>query len=137
MLTTLMCGSNGDLRHAINILQSIVATVSDQLTETDVQEALGIVPKGEVLAIIDVCWKSTTRPAAKDVVQLASCLIEAGHGIVHLIKQLYMTLMDCVVDYSDQEERFSKALDLIGRAEERCLDGADEYLILLDLLFSL
>lgn len=125
-LSSLVTTSGGDLRKAITTLQSAVrlcplgdfnADIIDQVT--------GIVPSGDIDDLVKCC-----EQGVYDRVDAAvDNFILNGHGASQVLQQLFERVVS-TDSLSDVEK--SRVLEQLGSCECRLLDGADEYLQLLD-----
>ncbi|MFH4975674.1 hypothetical protein AB6A40_002383 [Gnathostoma spinigerum] len=124
-LTELIEICEGDLRRSITYLQSL-SSAHKELTPNLVRQMSGMVPEEVVEKLLKVCRSSNYS-------ELISC-VEAvkrdGYGAYQLIVQLFSKIMSNS-DLSD----LNKAIifEKLAVCDCRLLDGADEFLQLLDL----
>ncbi|XP_014788076.1 replication factor C subunit 4 [Octopus bimaculoides] len=127
-LQALIQVSEGDLRRAITLLQSVSRLKGEeQITKQDILEVAGIVPEDVIRNILDVCHSDSY-----DKLNLAlKEIICNGHSGLQIVCQLHDLIMV-------SEELGDKQKCVIGEkmaVVDKCMiDGGDEYLQLLDLL---
>jgi len=124
-LDELVCISGGDLRKSITLLQSL-ACAGAEITCEAVREISGYVPDSEIHSLMKVARSGDLKQLVKSVKQIN----RQGYSAYQVINQL----TDLIV--SDRElkpDQKTKIFNKIGECEKRLLDGADEFLQLLDL----
>lgn len=129
-LTEIIHVCNGDLRKAINVLQSArIESSRKSISREDIMEVAGVVPREEIVAMLDTCLDQ--RRAFHDIQMTAKEIIASGFAV----QQILHIIQDYVID-SPKLSNLCKARICITIAEaERCLcEGADEYLQLLRVL---
>lgn len=117
--------SEGDLRRAITYLQSAARLYGSSISSTNLISVSGIVPKEVVQSLFQACKTGQFDLAQKEV----SDIIAEGHPASQIFSQLYDTVVEAT-DISDETKaRISQRL---AEADKCLIDGADEYLQLLD-----
>eukprot|EP01135_Chromosphaera_perkinsii_P008707 Nk52_evm40s1444 gene=Nk52_evmTU40s1444 len=125
-LVTLGEVSQGDLRRAITTLQSAhTYHPADELKPDDISEIAGVIPESVVTDLLKVCISKPfegVQKAAKEVVL-------SGFSASLMLEQLH----EKIVAYPSLNDKV-KSLILLKLAKvDKCLvDGADEYLQILD-----
>lgn len=124
-LSTLSSISEGDLRRAITYLQSAARLYGSSISPKDLINVSGVIPQDAVQALFAACKSGEFDRANKEV----NNIIAEGYPVSQMFSQLF----DVVVNSDDisdvQKARICKRL---GEADKRLVDGADEYLQLLD-----
>jgi len=121
--------SEGDLRRAITTLQSASRLKNPdrpQVQRNDVCEVAGVVPEKWVNGLMDVCAKSSF-PDMQDYVDKMIC---EGFSGSQLIAQLHDKL---VANEEMDDGQKSAVAEVLAVNESRLLDGANEYLQIIDL----
>ncbi|KAL1344459.1 hypothetical protein HN51_018371 [Arachis hypogaea] len=123
-LSTLSSISQGDLRRAITYLQSAARLFGSSISSEDLISVSGVVPAEVVEAILKACKSGNFDSANKEV----NNFIAEGYPASQILTQLFEAILDD--DISDEQKaRIAKKL---GEADKCLVDGADEYLQLLD-----
>ncbi|KAI0987015.1 hypothetical protein GJ496_011439 [Pomphorhynchus laevis] len=140
--------TNGDLRKAINMLQSskrmLLSSADSNNSEdsmerslirlNDLQESSGIIPQ-QLLNIMISCLKG------KPIVEIQKCVkefLKTGYSVRQLLQQVQAHLLnDDLTVHDITEERLALALEKLAISDKRLMDGASEYLQLLDLFTCL
>jgi replication factor C subunit 2/4 len=118
--------SEGDLRKAITSLQSAHRLKgSEGITKKDVYEITGVIPTKSIQGILNVC-ESNSYEKIDDYVKK---MIMDGFPAAQILNQLHDVLI--ASNYSDKQK--STIFEKIAICDHRLLDGADEYLQLMDL----
>ncbi|KRY27740.1 Replication factor C subunit 4, partial [Trichinella spiralis] len=126
-LSSLISFCDGDLRRAINTLQS-AASFKDkkEIVQTDIEEICQIVPEEFVEQFIAICRKGSHENMEKLVLQLQ----REAYSAYQFIIQLHDKLID---DLMVSDLARAKFLSKLAVCENRILAGADETLQLMDL----
>ncbi|KRZ49685.1 Replication factor C subunit 4, partial [Trichinella nativa] len=126
-LSSLISFCHGDLRRAINTLQS-AASFKDkkEIVQTDIEEICQIVPEEFVEKFIAICRKGSHENMEKLVLQLQ----REAYSAYQFIIQLHDKLID---DLMVSDLARAKFLSKLAVCENRILAGADETLQLMDL----
>ncbi|CAK5113770.1 unnamed protein product [Meloidogyne enterolobii] len=122
--------SNGDLRKSITLMQSMACSaVNNSISVEDVKEMSGEIPGKLMEEFIDVV-KCLDQ---EKVNHYAKKIVKNGYSVTQYLTQL----LDIILGYQNLKE-VKKAKIFIKIAEtEKCLiDGADEYIQLLNLLLT-
>ncbi|CAK5058236.1 unnamed protein product [Meloidogyne enterolobii] len=122
--------SNGDLRKSITLMQSMACSaVNNSISVEDVKEMSGEIPGKLMEEFIDVV-KCLDQ---EKVNCYAKKIVKNGYSVTQYLTQL----LDIILGYQNLKE-VKKAKIFIKIAEtEKCLiDGADEYIQLLNLLLT-
>lgn len=118
--------SEGDMRKAITLLQSAVRMYGNEITPQHIMEIAGQVPDEEIHGFLRACRSNDFNRLQTAV----SNLIHNGFPASQLLNQLH----DAIVDSKDIDDIAMANIGMqIARTESRLIDGADEYLQLLDL----
>eukprot|EP00095_Tigriopus_kingsejongensis_P005387 snap_masked-scaffold770_size100439-processed-gene-0.0 protein:Tk05387 transcript:snap_masked-scaffold770_size100439-processed-gene-0.0-mRNA-1 annotation:"replication factor c subunit 4" len=122
--------SEGDLRKAITTLQSCASLKGGDIQQADVYELSGVIPNDWIEKIL-TAMQSNTYEIMEPVLEDFMC---EGFSVTQLIGQLLERLIhdDHLLDA--QKSRICQALAV---AEGCLLDGANEYLQLLDMCSTL
>jgi len=118
--------SDGDLRKAVNILQSCVSL--GKVDPKNVYEIAGAVQPKELLDVLKIGFKGDIRKAMN---LLMDIMINYGLDGIDIIKQIHSIIID---DMEIAPEKKAKLSDKIGEYEFRMVEGADEFLQLEALL---
>lgn len=119
--------SGGDMRKSITYLQSAARLRGDEVvTENDIKEIAGWIPEHLVDNLLDACRKDSHERLELFIKEL---LLE-GYSASQALDQLHdqVVVMSTLTD--KQKSVITERMGLIGR---RLMDGADEYLQLMDL----
>jgi len=123
--------SAGDLRKAITTLQScssLKANAEEKITSDDVCEISGAVPKEWLDRLLAACRTNVYEKAAASV----DDFLREGFSVAQLFLQLHDRLAASDVDGLNDDQKASVCHRLAVN-EARLLDGANEYLQLMDL----
>ncbi|KAK4490127.1 hypothetical protein RD792_000784 [Penstemon davidsonii] len=124
-LTTLSSISQGDLRRAITYLQSAARLFGSSISSKDLISVSGVIPGEVVQALISACRSGNFDMADKEVKNV----IAEGYPASQMLSQLY----DIIVEADDiTDEQKAKICKKFAEADKCLVDGADEYLQLLD-----
>ena len=129
LLSELVGLSEGDLRRAITLLQSSALTKEEdeEITIDDIHEVAGYIPKQYIENFVQICCSKSYEKLREFV----SDLIASGYSG----SQFLLELQDWVIE-SDQsllsDDNKSVISEKIAHNDKRLLDGADEFLQVLD-----
>ncbi|XWS21665.1 hypothetical protein CRYUN_Cryun30bG0074000 [Craigia yunnanensis] len=124
-LSTLSSISQGDLRRAITYLQGAARLFGSSISSKDLISVSGVIPQEVVEALYAACKGSNFDLANKSV----NNVIAEGYPVSQMLSQLF----DVVVEADDiQDEQKARICKSLAEADKRLVDGADEYLQLLD-----
>ena len=118
--------SEGDVRKAINILQSS-SSAKGNITEKLVYETESIANPKEVKNILDIALKGDFLKARDKLLEV---MVENGLSGLDIIKQIQKEIWNLEIS---QEEKV-KLVDKCGEIEFRMVEGSDEYVQLESLL---
>jgi replication factor C subunit 2/4 len=119
--------SEGDLRKAITYLQSVARLKgSEEVEEGDVIEIAGIVPEQMIDSLFKACHSDSYERLESAVKEV----IAEGYSGSQTLSQLHSRIvsMDTLTD-----KQKSIVAERMGVVDKRLMDGADEYLQLMDL----
>ncbi|KAJ4819042.1 Replication factor C subunit 2 [Rhynchospora pubera] len=124
-LSTLSSISQGDLRRAITYLQSAARLFGSSISSSNLIGVSGVIPPEVVQALFESCKSGDFDTANKEV----NNIINEGYPVSQLLYQL----LDVVVNAEDvTDEAKAKICKKLGETDKCLIDGADEYLQLLD-----
>ncbi|XP_027092519.1 replication factor C subunit 2 isoform X1 [Coffea eugenioides] len=124
-LATLSSISQGDLRRAITYLQSAARLFGSSISSRDLISVSGVIPEDVVQALYSACRSGNFDLADKEVKNV----IAEGYPVSQMLSQLF----DLVVEADDiSDEQKARICKKLGEADKCLVDGADEYLQLLD-----
>ncbi|CAA3009898.1 replication factor C subunit 2 [Olea europaea subsp. europaea] len=124
-LSTLSSISQGDLRRAITYLQSAARLFGSAISSKDLISVSGVIPGEVVQALFLACKSGNFDLANKEV----SNLIAEGYPVSQMLSQLYDVVVEADNISDEQKARICKKF---AEADKCLIDGADEYLQLLD-----
>ncbi|GLJ26820.1 hypothetical protein SUGI_0523520 [Cryptomeria japonica] len=125
-LKTLGSVSEGDLRRAITCLQSAARLYGSSISSNNIISVSGMVPNQVVQSLFQACKTGQFDVAQKEVADITA----EGHPTSQIFSQLY----DMVVQASDiSDETKARISQRLAEADKCLIDGADEYLQLLDI----
>ncbi|KAF7816827.1 replication factor C subunit 2 [Senna tora] len=124
-LSTLSSISQGDLRRAITYLQSAARLFGSSISSKDLISVSGVIPEEVVQALLAACKSGNFDLANKEV----NNFIAEGYPVSQMLIQLFEAIVETDDISDEQKARISKKL---GEADKCLVDGADEYLQLLD-----
>ncbi|KAI4307241.1 hypothetical protein L6164_030448 [Bauhinia variegata] len=122
---TLSSISQGDLRRAITYLQSAARLFGSSISSKDLISVSGVIPAEVVQALLAACKSGNFDLANKEV----NNFIAEGYPASQMLSQLLEAIVEADDISDEQKARISKKL---GEADKFLVDGADEYLQLLD-----
>ncbi|CAJ0598006.1 unnamed protein product [Cylicocyclus nassatus] len=127
-LTTLIVLSEGDLRRSVMYLQSL--SCREKVTSEFIFAMTGQIDEKVVKQILHACHsKDTDR-----ILDSVESICRAGYASRPLIDQLYEQLLD---DDTLKDIQKCVIFEKMAVLEARLLDGADEYVQMMDLLFCI
>lgn len=127
VLGFLMDACEGDMRRAVTLLQSVsMLKVGEPVTSADVSEVANIVPKSWVDRVLEVCTSNSYEKLQSAVEDL----VLEGFAASQLFNQMHDIIVTSDA-YSDKQK--SVICEKLAVCEHRLLDGADEYLQIMDL----
>ncbi|ONK73118.1 uncharacterized protein A4U43_C04F27440 [Asparagus officinalis] len=124
-LSTLSSISEGDLRRAITYLQSAARLFGSSISAKDLISVSGVIPQDAVQALFAACKSGQFDQANKEV----NNIISEGYPVSQMLNQLFEVVVNADDISDEQKARICKRL---GEADKCLVDGADEYLQLLD-----
>ena len=127
-INRLVAISDGDLRKSITLLQSM-ACFGRAITVEDVLEMSGQVPK---VALDSLVGTVRSQDHAK-ICTFVKSLVKQGYNANQLISQLADEVLD---DEALQPKHKAKLLEKFAESERQLLEGAEEYLQLLNLMLA-
>lgn len=128
-LSSLSAISQGDLRRAITYLQGAVRLFGSTISSKDLISVSGVIPEEVVQALFASCKSGDFDLANKEV----NNVIAEGYPVSQMFSQLF----DKIVQDDDiLEEQKARICRRLGEADKCLVDGADEYLQLLDVASS-
>lgn len=128
-LSMLSSISQGDLRRAITYLQSAARLFGSSISAKDLISVSGVIPNEVVQAIFSACRSGNFDLANKEV----NNVIAEGYPVSQMLSQLY----DIVIDADDlSDEQKARICKKFAEADKCLVDGADEYLQLLNVASS-
>lgn len=126
-LSTLSTISQGDLRRAITYLQSAARLYGSSISSKNLISVSGVVPPGVVEDLLASCKSGNFDLANKEVTNV----ISEGYPVSQMLSQLF----DLIVEENDiSDEQKARICQKLGEADKCLVDGADEYLQLLDVM---
>lgn len=124
-LSTLSCISQGDLRRAITYLQGAARLFGSTISSKDLISVSGVIPKEVLQALLSACRSGSFDMADKEVKNV----IAEGYPVSQMLSQLF----DMIVESEDiSDEQKARICKKFAEADKCLVDGADEYLQLLD-----
>ncbi|XP_071949682.1 replication factor C subunit 4-like [Antedon mediterranea] len=120
--------TEGDLRKAITLLQSAHRLKGEEgITEDDIQEIAGSVPVSVVSDLIKTCHSNSFEKLDDAVTKT----LAEGYAASQMILQIHEIIVS-QPDLNDNQK--SKICERLAIVDKRLIDGADEYLQIMDLL---
>ncbi|KAL4183826.1 hypothetical protein AMTRI_Chr11g100170 [Amborella trichopoda] len=124
-LATFSSISDGDLRRAITYLQSAARLFGSSISAKNLISVSGVIPQDVVESFLSACRSGSFEKANKEVENITA----EGYPVSQLLSQLF----DMVVGTTDiSDEQKARIFNRIAEADKCLIDGADEYLQLLD-----
>ncbi|KAL4583286.1 hypothetical protein LXL04_007856 [Taraxacum kok-saghyz] len=124
-LSTLSSISQGDLRRAITFLQGAARLYGSSISSKDLISVSGVVPGEVVEALVGACKSGSFDCANKQV----NNVIAEGYPVTQMLSQLFDLVVESDHVSDEQKATICKKL---GESDKCLVDGADEYLQLLD-----
>ncbi|XP_058097450.1 replication factor C subunit 2 isoform X1 [Magnolia sinica] len=124
-LSTLSSISQGDLRRAITYLQGAARLFGSSITAKDLLSVSGVIPQDVVQALFTACKSGEFELANKEV----DNILAEGYPVSQMFSQLFDVIVEAEDISDEQKARICKRL---AEADKCLIDGADEYLQLLD-----
>ncbi|XP_042493220.1 replication factor C subunit 4 [Macadamia integrifolia] len=128
-LSTLSSISQGDLRRAITYLQGAARLFGSSISAKDLINVSGVIPQDVVQALFAACRSGEFELANKEV----NNVIAEGYPASQMLSQLFEVVVGADDISDEQKARICKRL---AEADKRLVDGADEYLQLMDVASS-
>mmetsp|Transcript_83 Transcript_83/g.322 ORF Transcript_83/g.322 Transcript_83/m.322 type:complete len:260 (+) Transcript_83:315-1094(+) len=126
-LAQLIVSSEGDMRRAIQMLQSLHRLYGDAISPQAVLDSSGALPSDRVSATFDVCRRNDFGAMARWV----SDLLADGYPVSQVVAQM----LDFVVESPDIDSmRKAKIASALAQADKELIDGAGDYLQLMNVL---
>ncbi|KAJ6997919.1 hypothetical protein NC653_014217 [Populus alba x Populus x berolinensis] len=126
-LSTLSSVSQGDLRRAITYLQGAARLFGSSISSKDLISVSGAIPREVTEAIYAACKSGDFDLANKEV----NNVIAEGYPVSQMLAQLFEVVVEEDDISDEQKARICKSLAM---ADKCLVDGADEYLQLLDVV---
>ncbi|KAH9621244.1 hypothetical protein KSS87_003908 [Heliosperma pusillum] len=124
-LLTLGSISQGDLRRAITYLQGAARLYGSTISSVELISVSGVIPPEIVQSLLAACKSGNFDLANNEVHNV----ISEGYPVSQIISQLF----DLIVGAEDvSDEQKARVFKKMGEADKCLVDGADEYLQLLD-----
>ncbi|CAN1234455.1 Replication factor C subunit 2 [Linum perenne] len=122
--------SQGDLRRAITYLQGAARLYGSSISSKDLINVSGVVPQSIVQSLFASCKNGNFDLANKEV----NNVISDGYPVSQMISQLF----DIIVEADDiTDEQKARVCKSMGSADKCLIDGADEYLQLLEVVSNI
>lgn len=124
-LSTLSSISQGDLRRAITYLQGAARLFGSSISSKDLIGVSGVIPQEIVQTLFAACKSGDFDLANKEV----NNIIADGYPVSQMLAQL-LEVVIVAEDISDEQK--ARICKRLAEADKCLIDGADEYLQLLD-----
>merc|ERR1712025_707093 len=126
-MAALLHTSEGDMRKAITYLQSAARLKSEEsVTEQDILEIAGVIPVSVLDELIEACKSDSYEKLEANV----KGMIADGHSAAQLITQIH----DVLIEMDELKDKQKAAvMQRLAVIDKRLIDGADEYLQIMDL----
>ncbi|PKA64764.1 hypothetical protein AXF42_Ash016795 [Apostasia shenzhenica] len=124
-LSTLNSISEGDLRRAITYLQSAARLYGSSISSNELVSVSGVIPQDAVQALFAACKTGEFDIANKEV----NSVIAEGYPVSQMLSGLFEVIVSSD-DISDEQK--AKICERLAEADKCLVDGADEYLQLID-----
>jgi len=123
--------SEGDMRKSITYLQSAsqLSRIEGSLTPNMVFELAGVIPN----ELVDQVIKVWVNGNSNQKMEMANNIILSGYSVSKLLLQINKRLVESI-EYSSKIKCYM--VKYLGKADKALVEGADEKLQLLGLLFS-
>ncbi|KVH87585.1 hypothetical protein Ccrd_025135 [Cynara cardunculus var. scolymus] len=129
-LSTLSSISQGDLRRAITFLQGAARLFGSSISSKDLISVSGVIPHEVVEALLAACKSGSFDSANKEI----NNAIAEGYPVSQMLSQLFDMVVESI-DFSDEQK--ARICRKLGESDKCLVDGADEYLQLLDACSSM
>lgn len=129
-LTSLGHVSEGDMRRAITYLQSAARLFGSSISSDNLISVSGVVSDDVVQSLLQACKTDLFDQIQKVVTDI----IDEGHPVSQILSQLYDLI---VVEDDITDDQKARICERLGEADKCLIDGADEYLQLLDVASSI
>ncbi|KAJ9568484.1 hypothetical protein OSB04_004450 [Centaurea solstitialis] len=129
-LSTLSSISQGDLRRAITFLQGAARLFGSSISSKDLISVSGVIPHEVVQALLAACKSGSFDSANKEI----NNAIAEGYPASQVLSQLFDMIVESD-DFSDEQK--ARICRKLGESDKCLVDGADEYLQLLDACSSM
>jgi replication factor C small subunit len=120
--------SQGDVRRAVNILQSCAA-INKKVTEALVYDIVSAARPREIKQVLDIALKKDFIKARDSLI---SIMLKHGLSGLDVIKQIQREIWNLTI----QDEMKVKLIERCGEIEFRMVEGSDEFVQLESLLAS-
>ncbi|KAF9599833.1 hypothetical protein IFM89_001779 [Coptis chinensis] len=124
-LSTLSSISQGDLRRAITYLQGAARLFGSTVSAKELISVSGVIPQEVVQTLFSACKSGEFESANKEVTNV----IAEGYPVSQMFSQLFEVVVESNDILDEQKARICRKL---GEADKCLIDGADEYLQLMD-----
>ncbi|KAH7861432.1 hypothetical protein Vadar_026112 [Vaccinium darrowii] len=124
-LSSLSSISQGDLRRAITYLQGAARLFGSSISSKDLISVSGVIPQEVVQSLFAACKGGDFDLANKEV----NNVIQEGYPVSQMLSQLFEVIVGAD-DISDEQK--AKICKKLAETDKCLVDGADEYLQLLD-----
>ncbi|KAI8551419.1 hypothetical protein RHMOL_Rhmol06G0184300 [Rhododendron molle] len=124
-LSTLSSISQGDLRRAITYLQGAARLFGSSISSKDLISVSGVIPQEVVQSLFAACKGGDFDVVNKEV----NNVILEGYPVSQMLSQLFEVIVGAD-DISDEQK--AKICKKLAETDKCLVDGADEYLQLLD-----
>ncbi|EEB19811.1 Replication factor C subunit, putative [Pediculus humanus corporis] len=127
-LMTLVKCTGGDLRRAITSLQSCarIKEEGELITIEDVNEVAGVIPDSVITELINTCNKNNYTTIEDFVNEVTY----QAYSVAQLMEQLTEYIIQ---DFKLSDKAKATIFDKLSLCSSRLIDGASEYLLLIDL----
>ncbi|KAG0414599.1 hypothetical protein HPB47_008229 [Ixodes persulcatus] len=131
VLDFLMEACEGDMRRAITLFQSVSRLkLGEPVLTEDVAEVACIIPKSWVDRVLQTCASNSYEKLDQTIQDL----VLEGYPASQLFNQLHDVLI-ASADYDDKQK--SVIMEKLAICDHRLLEGADEYLQMMDLCVTI
>lgn len=130
LITTILKFAQGDMRRAVNLLQSGHQLNGKTVTSDTILELAGIVPSN----VLEELWDKIKRSSFTAVQKTVEELVAAGYPASILLQQLSSD----VVQHDDLSDvKKANSIMVLAQTDHKLVEGASEYLQLLHAAASL
>lgn len=130
LITTILSHAQGDMRRAVNLLQSGHQLNGSNVTSSTISDISGTVPSD----ILDSIWENIKSSSFGALQKTVEELVAAGYAAVTLLERL---TSDVIHHDEMTDEKKAKSLMIIAQTDHKLVDGASEYLQLLHVAATL